>query len=240
MRIAVCDDDLKEQEKFIQALHGWDPTRDPECFTDGASMLEAAKMSPPFDIAFLDIYMPKENGIDVAKALREISPETGIVFVTTSLEHAVDAFSLDALHYLVKPLTTEGVVEAFRRLTQLRTKHRESIVLTVGSSKYTVFLDQIILLENNDHVVNVSLTDGRRLKVWTSFSELEQLLGKDFLKINRGIVVNMSHIAQMEPNTCTLRDGTQLPIMVRQRTSIRAAYSNYVFERLSRQKEFRR
>ena len=112
MRIAVCDDDPRELEHFEKALQGWDPTRKAEKFLDGASLLEAAKGVPDFDIAFLDIYMPGESGVDIARALREISPETGIAFVTTSTEHAVDAFSLNALHYLPPadgaPQKTEG------------------------------------------------------------------------------------------------------------------------------------
>ena len=84
MRIAVCDDDLAEQEQFDEALHGWDPTRSAEKFLSGTALLEAAREDPPFDIVFLDIYMPGENGMDVAKALGEISPETGVAFVTTS------------------------------------------------------------------------------------------------------------------------------------------------------------
>lgn len=238
MRIAVCDDDPRELEHFEKALQGWDPTRKAEKFLDGASLLEAAKGVPDFDIAFLDIYMPGENGVDIAKALREISPETGIAFVTTSTEHAVDAFSLNALHYLVKPVTTQGVVEAFRRLTELRRKQRETISFAVGTNRITVFLDQIYLLEGDNHVVTVSLSDGRRLKVWKPFSELEQTLGGSFLRINRGIIVNMNYIAQMGANTCTLRDGTQLPIAVRQSATIRAAYDDYVFEQLSRRKSF--
>ena len=97
MRIAICDDSHSEQEQFIKALHGWDASRTPERFSDGASFLAAAKETPHFDIVFLDIYMPGENGVDIGKELQKLSPETGIVFVTTSEEHAVDAFSLHAL-----------------------------------------------------------------------------------------------------------------------------------------------
>lgn len=234
MRIAVCDDDLLELEQFDKALHGWDPTRSAEKYMSGAALLEAARQTPPFDIVFLDIYMPSENGMDVARALREISPETGIAFVTTSREHAVEAFSLRTLHYLVKPVTTEGVVEAFRRLTELRSRQRERISFTVGPDRYTVFQDQISLLENDNHSVNISLSDGRRLRVWTPFNELMQRLNGSFLRINRGIVVNMDYIVRMETDICTLQDGSQLPIAVRKSAAIRAAYDNYVFDRLSR------
>ena len=238
MRIAVCDDEPRELERFEKALQGWDPTREAEKFLDGASLLEAAGDVPGFDIAFLDVYMPGENGMDVAGRLREISPETGIAFVTTSTEHAVEAFSLHALHYLVKPVTTQGVVEAFRRLTELRGKRRETISFPVGANRITVFMDQICLLENDNHVVTVTLADGRRLKVWRPFGELEQKLGGSFLRVNRGIVVNMDYIARMGADTCVLRDGSRLSIAVRQSAAIRAAYDDYVFEQLARRRSF--
>ena len=237
MRIAICDDDQREQEQLEQALRGWDPTRSAEKYYDGAALLEAAVRRPCFDIVFLDIYMPGENGIDIAKTLREISPETGIAFVTTSREHAVDAFSLHALHYLVKPVTTEGVVETFRRLTELRARQRKKISFAVGSDRHTVYLDQVCMLENDDHGVEVSLADGRRLKVWTPFKEMEQKLDGSFLKINRGIIVNMDYIVHMGTNTCSLQDGNRLPIAVRRSTAIRAAYDDYVFDQLSRRKD---
>lgn len=238
MRIAVCDDDPREQEQFERALHGWDPTRSAEKFLDGSSLLEAAKQIPHFDVAFLDIYMIGENGVDVAKKLQSISPETGIAFVTTSTDHAVDAFSLHALHYLVKPVTTQGIIKTFRRLAELRTEKRKIMTFTVGASRHTVFMDQICLFENDNHAVNVSLSDGRRLKVWMPFSEIEKKLDSSFLRINRGIIVNMDYIVQMGVDTCTLRNGIRLPIAVRHSTAIRAAYDDYVFDRLSHRKSF--
>lgn len=236
MRIAICDDDPREQAQFDEALQRWDPTRSAEKYLDGTSLLEAAQTQPSFDLVFMDIYMPGENGVDVARALRELSPETGIAFITTSSEHAVEAFSLHALHYLLKPVTTEGIVEAFRRLTELRSTQRKRISFAVGPDRHTVFLDQICLLENDNHAVNVSLADGRRLKVWMSFGELEKKLDDSFLKVNRGIIVNMDYIVRMGTDTCILRDGSRLPIAVRQSTAIRAAYDDYVFDQLSRRK----
>lgn len=238
MRIAICDDDPIGQELFIQALRDWDPTKDAERFLDGASLLTAAKTLPPFNIAFLDIYLPDKNGIDIARELRALSPETGIVFITNSLEHAIDAFSLYALHYLVKPVTTQGVTEAFQRLADYRTNRRATISFAVGRDSHTVFLDQIYCLESINHAVEVSLTDGRRLKVWTSLNKLEQKLDRNFLKINRGTVVNMAHIEQMGVDTCILRDGSRLFLTRRERVAIRAAYNDYLFSLLSQRKGF--
>lgn len=239
MRIAVCDDDLRERERFEEALKGWDPSCGAEKFASGASLLAAAKEFPQFDIVFLDIYMPGENGIKIAEALREISPETGIVFVTVSRDFAVDAFSLYAVHYLIKPITTDGITEAFRRLTESRAEHREQITLAAGSERHTLFLDQICYFESDNHTVDVSLADGRKLKIRTSFGKLEEKMDKKFLRINRGISVNMDYISQLRTDTCILRDGVRLPVAVRQSSAIRSAYDDYVFDRLSRRGKFK-
>lgn len=234
MRIAVCDDDLRERERFEKALQGWDPTRAAEKFFNGSSLLEAAREVPPFDIVFMDIYMPVENGVDIARALKKTSPETEIVFITTSENHAVSAFSLGALHYLVKPVTAEGIMESFRRLAEVRARQRETLSFSARGDICTILLSQICALKSRNHVVEVSLDDGRQLKTRTPLYELEQKLDRRFLKINRGIIVNMDHIERMGTDCCILRTGGQLFLAARERNMIRAAYSDYLLDRHSR------
>lgn len=236
MRVAICDDDMREQRQFEEALRGWDPAQSAEKFFNGSSFLKAAQEQPHFDIVFLDIYMPGENGIDIAGRLREISPETGIVFVTVSREHAVEAFSLYAMHYLIKPVTAEGISEAFERLADTRLERRERITLTAGTDRHTVFLDQICVIESDNHMVTLTLADGTRLRIRMPFGELEKKMNKRFLRINRGIAVNMDYIAQMGKDTCVMLDGMQLPIAIRHSVAIRAVYDEYVFDQLSRRK----
>ena len=234
MRIAICDDDLREQKQLEEALQGWDPTRSAEKFFNGSSLLEASGKSPPFDIVFLDIYIPGEDGVEIARTLKNISPETEIVFVTTSENHAVAAFSLNALHYLVKPVTTQGIIEAFRRLAEVRARQRETLSFSVSGNVYTVLLSQICSLESRGHVVEVSLNDGQQLKTRTSLHELERQLGRQFLKISRGIIVNMDHIESMGKDRCVLRNGSQMFLAARKHNVIRAAYHDYLMDRLSR------
>lgn len=187
----------------------------------------------PFDIVFLDIYMPGENGVDIAGELQKVSPETGIVFVTSSLEHAVDAFSLQALHYLVKPVTTEGLVEAFRRLTKLHDRQRPMATFSTGRGSSTVYLDEIYYLQSMNHAVDIYLSGGRQLRVWATLTELEQRLNDNFLRLNRSTIVNMEQIEQMCVDSCILRDGSRLELARRDRNRIRSAYEDFLFARLS-------
>lgn len=238
MRIAVCDDDLREQEQFDEAMQGWDPTCRTEKYFNGSALLEASGKSPPFDIVFLDIYMPGENGVDIARTLKKTCPETEIVFVTASEDHAVPAFSLNALHYLVKPVTTQEIIETFRRLAQLRTRQREIISFSVGGDICTVFMSQICSLESSGHLVEVSLDDGRRLRTRVPLYGLEQQLGNQFLKINRGVIVNMDHIERMGKDHCVLRNGSRCFLAARSRNVIRTAYHDHLLGRLPRMDDF--
>lgn len=233
MRIAICDDDRREREQLVDALHGWDPTRMPECFYYGSGLLEAAKQEPPFDIAFLDIYLPGESGVDIARQLQAVSPETGIVFVTTSHDHAVDAFSLQALHYLVKPATTEQVVESFRRLAERNAKSiRPRIVLTGGDGTYSLYVDEICYIQSADHAKVIALSDGRSIRVWQTLEELIPRLGENFLKLNRGTYVNMAYVDRLENRICWLKDGVCLELSRREAAAVRAAYDDYLFSQL--------
>lgn len=237
MRLAICDDDMREQKQLLQIIQDWDTAYNTEYFSDGASLLRAAELAPPFDIVFLDIYMPGENGIDIAGTLRQISPKTSIVFVTTSQDYAVNAFALAALHYLVKPVSARDVAEAFRRFDALHPHCRKFISFPERRGKQTVFLDQICYLTSSNHAVEVSLADGRQIKVWMPLNELMQKLGKNFLKINRGIVVNMDCIERMGTDRCVLLDGREFFLAVRERNAICAAYNDYLLDRYSHQAE---
>ena len=230
LRTAVLDDDPEELARVRAALDSLQET-DAEFFTDTASLLAAVRRGRPFDLAFLDVYLRDGTGVEAAMRLREIDPETDLVFITASRNHAVEAFSLGALHYLVKPVTESDVAEALRR-REARASARRSVTLPVNRELHRVYLDSIVSVQSIRHLVEVRLTDGRCLRVWQPISEIERLLDKDFLKINRGVIVNMNRITSMDLETCTLSDGSVLAVRQKDRAVIRRQYSDFLFNEL--------
>lgn len=235
MRIAICDDDKQEQQLLIDALHGWDPTRSAECFIDGESLLQAAKAEPPFSIVFLDIYMPGIDGIETAKKLLKISPQTGIVFVTTSTDHAVEAYSLKAVHYLVKPVTTAGVREAFKRVQHTQ-ELRGVLPVKVGREVQMIYIDEIMTLQSANHQTDIMLKSGRVITTYTQLGELKEQLDDSFLQIQRGLVVNMEFIECMQSDSFMLRSGQKLLMSRKDKAAIREAFNEYIFRRLEQQR----
>ena len=109
IKIAICDDEKKELETVYALLTDAAQDLGIVCrcslFESGEKLLDEIENGHTvYDIALLDIYMKELSGIRAAEQLAGLCPETAVVFITTSQEHAVDAFTLEALHYLVKPV----------------------------------------------------------------------------------------------------------------------------------------
>lgn len=231
-RIAVLDDE-PEELKRLGGLLGDLGEQNVELFTGSGAFLAAAAREPRFALAFLDVYLADGSGVETAARLRDLSPETGLVFVTTSLDHAVAAFRLRAVHYLVKPVTLGDMAEALSRFRSQAVTERPSLTLRADRTDHRVFLDDIISLQSVRHAVEVTLRGGGCLRVWTPLSELEPMLDSTFLKLNRGTVVNMARVTRMEPNTCLMSDGSSFPISRPVRPAVRERYNEFLVRELN-------
>lgn len=233
MRIAVCDDDKQERDEIISAINAWDHTRNADEFSDGEEFLRAAAERPYYSIVFLDIYFPNENGINIAKRLNKISPMTEIVFITTSLEHAVDAYSVNALHYLVKPVSEEGIRESFKRLSQKQAPDKRTLVFRSQNAAVVIPLDSIRSIQSSGHKVIVCTKDGRSEKFTETFASVESRLDERFLTLRRGFSVNMDSISKMLHDSAVLVNGEEILLSRRERSRIKAKFDDYIFNRLS-------
>lgn len=109
------DEDLLRQSLVSQLQRLWPDLRLVAECEDGASALERlAELKP--DLALLDIRMPGISGIEVARALPEISPRTQVVFVTAYDQYAIDAFEQGAVDYLLKPVSDERLLATRERI----------------------------------------------------------------------------------------------------------------------------
>ena len=115
MKIFVIDDEKNALEYLTDKVMEVCPDADVQCFQKAQEALERAK-EEAFDVAFLDIQMPKINGIALAKKFKEINPKSNIIFVTGYSEYTMDAFSLDASGYLLKPASSQQVQHALDNL----------------------------------------------------------------------------------------------------------------------------
>lgn len=172
------------------------------------------------DVAFLDIRMPGLNGLELARLIRGKGHPLQIVFVTAYGEHALEAFDLDAVDYLVKPIRPERLQEVVRRLEARKGLHKpdEQVIaalvnqlrplwerklpleVTKDGKRRTVYLEEskIKFVEAQGHKTRVVLSSDEMYEANLSLGELEKWLSPHlFFRVHRGFIVNLSAVREV-------------------------------------------
>lgn len=225
MRIAICDDNRQDATLLRDMLMKLSESTVIDCYETGSALLEAAQENR-YDLVFMDVYLREENGVEVVRTLRAQSPETQVAFTTVSDAHAVDAFSVRAIHYLVKPYSTEDVAETLRRVRSAGTSGLPESTLTVriGNDIYTLDQREILRVEASDHKTNIFIRNGSVYSIWMIFHKVVEQLDDTFLLIKRGVAVNMHHIRAWRAQDIETTDGMRYLLNREKRQQLKETY----------------
>ena len=129
-----------------------------------------------------------------------IDNKTLIVFMTTSREYALDAFSTHPFDYVIKPSTKKNVEAVLDEIVRVLEAAEPKVTLKISGENCMFPVRLISSATSQGHHVEIILTDGRHLFSTMNFYEVKEVFSKhkDFLLCNRGVFVNMSHIASQE------------------------------------------
>lgn len=142
-------------------------------------------------------------------------------------EHAVDAFALEALHYLVKPVDAGQLQTVLERYLK-RAARKRTVEIRIGRDNIRLSEESIQYLESARNGTDIH-TAGGLLHTAMPTGALEQKLGQDFLKIQRGFIVNMHYIEKVTSESCILKNGFTALLSRRDRQKIRTAYREFIF-----------
>lgn len=217
IRIAICDDDPMYLAGARSYIERWQKESRVVCFVqafDNGSELLEQSLTAPFDIIFLDILMPLQNGISVAKELRATGSSSKIVFLTTSIEFALDSYSVKASDYLVKPVTYERMKAVLDELTEEILQEPKSISVKIAGGYRKLFLKDIEYLEAYNKKVTFSMVSSENIQSMDPLYhwEKELLLLDEFFKSHRSYLVNLINIDYFDSTTIHTRSGKTLPI----------------------------
>jgi DNA-binding LytR/AlgR family response regulator len=217
-RCLLVDDEplaLKVLESHIESL--------PHLETIGSCLNAFAAMQilqqTAVDLMFLDIHMPKLIGTSFLRTLRN-PPK--VIFTTAYKEYAVEAFDLNAIDYLLKPVTLERLIRAVNKLSvgpepQLPEEHKildqEGFVYFRSERKMIkVKYDNIVFIESMKDYVKVVRTNEKPLLVKQSISSLENMLpANQFVRVHRSFIVSIAKIAAFTAHDIEI-GGVEIPV----------------------------
>lgn len=233
LNIAICDDDEKDRDILDAFLHAicdeWDINARILHYSSGEEFLFALKQKYSPDIIFMDIYLSGINGIETAKDISRTG-KGRFIFTTTSRDHALEAFALNAAHYLVKPLAKNAVREALRRCLPRHDAERPKLLeIKTGHGIVPVRMDNIVYIEVLNKICTIH-TEKDSFQTYTSLDALSELLdGASFIRAQRSFIVNMKYIESFYFDHIVLQGGKEISLSRNSRADLKKQYQQFLF-----------
>lgn len=210
MNILITDDEPLARQRLMRLLndHG-----DYQLF-EAETGVEAVQIcnKESIDLVFLDIRMPDMDGLEAAWHLAQMDTPPAVVFVTAYDDYALQAFSVNAIDYLLKPIKQEQLQQALTKASRLNrvqlnkvveevpdTPKRQHISARLRGEIQLIPINDILFFQADQKYVNVKHKDGEVL-IEEPLKQLEQELGDSFVRIHRNALVNKSYITGLIKN----------------------------------------
>lgn len=233
LKICICDDDKEIHNILTTYLQNFETENfklEIRNFFSAEDLINHYN-NDYFDLIFLDIEIGSQNGIDVAEKIRKKSSKTIIIFISCFPHYVFDSFRVEALHFLVKPISQVEFTNVFNRALLKYKSINASISLKWQNERYVIKVDKIKYIEGYKRHITVYAIDGTYEALGKIPDLLKELSPHGFIRTHQGFLVNMDYIKRFDPTDVVLFDGTKVMISVRKRAEALQAFDKYLKDR---------
>lgn len=236
IKIAFCDDDMEVLHQMNELLDRYRVERNEDityaAFQSPFELLTEIEKGIRPDILFLDVVMPGQNGMDVAKEIRQYDTNMKIIFLTSSPEFAVESYSVGAYFYQLKPIWEESFFRLMDAvLAECEKKKKNSLILRSKDGITRIDLQQLEYCEVLRRKLLFHLENGAVLE---SAGSLDDLAGQlmqysNFFRPHRSFLVNMEYIQNISSRSIKMVNDVEIPIPHGKCSEIKNTYMEYAF-----------
>ena len=232
IRIAIVDDNDQMRniiKKYVtKAIHET-ASMEIQVFSNAESFIEDLE-NHEYDILFSDIQMDEINGLELGKQIRKIQPDMYIVFITAYTEYAAESYVIDAYQYILKSDLECRLPVIVKRLVEtIENENHQYRMIGTGASKERIYYKDIIYIykiKASKYVGYVTNSDEKRERI-TIDQLSRELQGKEFVMVDRGLIVNLDHICKISGNVIYLDEDRQIKISRSKIADVKRAMSQY-------------
>jgi two-component system, LytTR family, response regulator LytT len=212
MNILIVEDEQHSREELEYQLAQLEPNaniQSSENAMNAWERLEAADEEDAFDLIFLDIQMPGMNGLELAARIARLTSPPRIVFATANPEHAITAFDLEGIDYLLKPYRSARLAQTLERVRKLMLEPKAKTDQSIQLEKIWAARGEVgVLLSPNDILfcqadgatVTARTIERETLPLRFSLQDLEtRFPNGPFARVHKSFLVNLEHVRQVEP-----------------------------------------
>lgn len=224
IKIAVCDDEEQYTDMLVKHIELYGGEVGTEfyitVYNSGRKLIDDIKTdSKMYDIVFLDVEMPEINGLKIAEAIRQMSEDIVLFFVTGHEQYAREAYQVEALGYIVKPVAYNELKKLLRRAVIMvkyehdnRKSGKNYIEVPVSGDKRIIDVRTIKYIEKNRNQCILHFSDSE-LKCYESLKKMYSRLDNElFVYSHQGYIVNFDEIKEVKENVICFGRNVEVPV----------------------------
>lgn len=209
--IVICEDEAYFLDHIAKLLDEYLKSKKMEAciekFSTGEELLASAR-NP--NIILMDIELPGLDGMKLVRLLRDNGCKAQVIFITSYRKYVFQAFDVDAIHYILKPIEPNkfflAVDKAMKRIVQT---YDRALLLTKNNLDTKVLLKDILYCEVFNHQIFIHTLYGK-FSYFGTLSSLEKQLDNQFFRCHRSYIVNMSYVTFRENEIISIVGGSKL------------------------------
>lgn len=215
IKIAICDNNptvLAQLDKMIREI--CPKENHIFSFSDASSLIDHIEdySDEEFDIVITDIRMPNQNGIEMAKKLKQYHPRIQLIFITAYAEYIQDVFSVNPIYFIMKPINVEKLSEALNKaIYEAEVSSHRTLDIISQNKALRIRHDEIKYIESRMRTVTVHEL-RRNTEFNMKLDELENKLPSSFIRCHKSYLVNMNTVRSISNNRLELFTGETIPI----------------------------
>ena len=234
LKIAICDDEKEFRDAAERMLKLYMEEKavpyQADVLGGSSELVDVTEKGTIYDVYLLDIYMPGVTGMSIATELRNRDIKSPIIFLTSSTDHALEAFGVDATHYLLKPYTKDNFYVGMDKAMQsITSRKNDSVILKVDNDYRSIPVSKLIYCEAEDKYQRLYFENGERLLVRISGTELYKLLSEfdSFYHCGRAHIINLNHISRVTQSGAVFKNGMKLSLPHTVLAGLKKAFFDY-------------
>lgn len=236
--IAICDDNEKTADSLTKKVTAYFKKRNicTEIITYSQSRMLQFDIQEGkyFDIILSDIEMPHINGMELARYIKLHLPDVFIIFVTSYLKYAIDAYELAVFRYIPKNAVDERLKHALEDVIKLiEGRSDRYYYITMPSRVEKIPYQRIVYIWKEGKNTVISLTDNTETRVRKSLAQvMSELNCEDFIYVDRGNIVNLRYILKVKDGIVEMENGIRLPASLAKEEQIKQTLSRFWGEQI--------
>lgn len=213
-RIAICDDEQNQIEYITSIVTSWSNHKGHSCeirtFASAEAFLFEYEEDKAYDILLLDVEMKNMNGIELAKRIRKDNNRAEIIFITSHFEFVGEGYEVNALHYLIKPISVEKLTQVLTKAAEKLSVEPPSVVISCEGETVKLYEADIRYVESFLHYIVIHTKD-KEYKIRENISVFENKVSDVFYRIHRSYLVSLKYITRISRTSVNI-GNTELPL----------------------------